>query len=215
MFRIGAILLVALAALVPGILVAQQADRPNDDIRVGDGWVYNRKDEITGFPIATFTSLVTEVSSTEIVTSAIFKGNSGRGFVVFDHDWNRLIDNNQKYSPHDGHGIHWPLAAGKEWRLEFLTSNTQTGANMKSVGVVKVVAQETVTTPAGMFETFKIDRQIKEFNTADPSRSFEMETLMWFAPQINLWVRRTFVLKQERRTRDSSTDELIQIVRKQ
>ena len=216
MFRVGVILLAGLAALSPRILAAQPVDRPNDDIRVGDRWVYDSKDDITGFPISTYTSLVTEVSPKEIVTRVIFKGRSN-GFVVFDRDWNRLVigQQNQKYNPSDGHGIRWPLAVGKEWRLEFTTSNTQTGVNTKSSSLAKVVAQETVTTLAGTFETFKIDRQIKEFNTADPSKYFDEEMFMWFAPQINHWVRRTLIVKQDRRTISSTTDELIEIARKQ
>jgi len=103
---------------------------------------------------------------------------------------------------------------GKEWRHQFFTSNTQTGNNAKASSLTKVVAQETVTTPAGTFETFKIDRQIKNFNVKDPSRYSDVEMLMWFAPQINHWIRRTFIVKQEKRTVSSTTDELIEIVKK-
>ena len=55
--------------------------------------------------------------------------------------------------------------------------------NTKSASLTKVVAQETVTTPAGTFETFKIERQMKEFIIADPSRYWDTQMLMWFAPQ--------------------------------
>ena len=103
---------------------------------------------------------------------------------------------------------------GKEWRSNYTTRSTQ-AANTKSTSLSKVVAQETVTTPAGTFETFKIDRQVKEYHTADPSRYQDIQMLMWFAPQINHWVRRTFIVKQEKRTVSGTTDELINIVKKQ
>jgi len=214
MIRSGAVLFMGLMVLWPRILAAQSVERPRDEVQVGDAWVYDRKDGITGLPMATFTSLVTEISPQEIATRAIGRGG-GQGFAVFDHDWNRLINGNQKYIPNDGHGIRWPLAVGKEWRHQFITGDTQTGNNTKSSSLTKVVAQETVTTAAGTFETFKIDQQIKSFNVKDPSRSSDVEMLMWFAPQINHWVRRTFIVKREKRTVSNETDELIEIMKKQ
>jgi hypothetical protein len=157
---------------------------------------------------------VTEVSPKEVVTHVIVRGRNDRGIVVFDHDWNRFVLNNQKFDPNDGTGVQWPLAVGKEWRSSYTTRSTQT-ANTKSSTLSKAVAQETITTPAGTFETFKIDRQVKEFNAADPSRYRDTQMLMWFAPQINHWVRRTFIVKQEKRTVSSTTDELIEIIKKQ
>jgi hypothetical protein len=184
MFRTWVAAVAGLAALWPHVVVAQSVDRPKD-VQAGDAWVYEEKDELTGFHIRTFTSLVTEVSPKEITINNLNKDNNGRGYVVFDHDWNRLVLGNQKYTPHDGHGIRWPLTVGKEWKSEFITRNTQTGVNTKSQSISKVVAKESITTPAGTFETFKIDRQVKGFNVADPTRSTETQFLMWFAPEIN------------------------------
>jgi hypothetical protein len=205
------------AALVPlwsCLATAQSGSGSSDDVRVGDGWVYDRTDDITGNPMDTFTSLVTEVSPQEIVTTAIYRGKKGRGFVVFDHDWDRTIDNNVKYKPNDGHGVRLPLAVGKEWRYEYTWSDSQNGANHKATGLSKVVAQESVTTPAGTFETFKVDRQVRDFTTADPSNLWDMQFLMWFAPQINYWVRRSIIMKFQKRTRSASTDELVDMFRK-
>ena len=215
MIRSRVVLFMGLMVLWPCVLVAQPVERPNEEVQVGDAWVYDNKDAITGLPISTYTSLVAEVSPKEIVTNLIFKGNNNRGLAVFDHDWNRLMINNQKFNPNDGHGVRWPLAVGKEWRQVYTTSNTQTGVNTKSSSLAKVVAQETVTTPAGTFETFKIERQIKEYNIADPSRYQDMQVVLWFAPQINHWVRRTFIVKREKRTVGNTMDELVQIMRKQ
>ena len=215
MIRIGVVLFIGLLVIWPPMLVAQSVERPSGEVQVGDAWVYDSKDGITGLPLSTYTSLVAEISATEIVTNAIFKGNNNRALVVFDHDWNRLVTNNQKFNPNDGHGVRWPLAVGKEWRSSYTTSNTQTGANTKVSSLAKVVAQETVTTPAGTFETFKIDRQLKEYSIADPSRYRDMQVIMWFSPQINHWVRRTSVVKQEKRTIANTSDELVQIIKKQ
>jgi hypothetical protein len=209
-----AIVLVALAALWPCVAAAQSADRPDDGIKVGDGWVYDRMDDISGNPKGTFTSLVTEVSAQEIVTNVNFQGKNGRGIVVFDHDWNRTLDNKIVFKPNDGHGVRLPLAVGKEWRSEYTFSNAKNGVNMKATSLAKVVAQEPLTTPAGTFDTFKIDRQVKEFNVADPSRLVETQFLMWFAPQINHWVRRTVITKVDKRVRNTTTDELTEVLHK-
>jgi hypothetical protein len=38
---------------------------------------------------------------------------------------------------------------------------------------------------------------------------------MWFAPQMNHWIRRTYIVKREERTVSRTTDELIEIMKKQ
>jgi hypothetical protein len=215
MVRTWFALVAGLAALWPHVALAQSVDRPKEDVQAGDAWVYEGKDAITGTHIRTYTSLVTEVSAKEIVTNLINKENGGRGYTAFDHDWNRLVVGIQKYNPNDGHGIRWPLAVGKEWKHDYIFSNTQTGVNMKSSSLAKVVAKESITTPAGTFETFKIDRRIKQFNVADPSRSQDVQFLMWFAPEINHWVRRTINFTVDKRLRSSSTEELLEVTKKE
>lgn len=212
MLRFSVLSLAVLMTLWPRLLVAQPT--ADNEVRVGDMWVYDRKDEVTGLPMDTFTSLVTEVSAKEIVTNTIFRGKPGNGLIVFDHSWNRTMDNDTRYNPNDAHGIQLPLAVGKEWRAQYISQNLKTGANTKASSLSKVVAQETITTAAGTFDTFKIDRNVREFNAADPSRLWNIQLLMWFSPQINHWVRRTYVLKAENRVRASSTDELIDLMGK-
>jgi hypothetical protein len=215
---VSKILAISLALLLlatwPRVLRSQPAE-PNDGVHVGDLWVYDQTDDLTKTPINTYTSMVTDVSPKEITTSIIIRGNSGRAFVVFDHDWNRIVLNDIRFTPNDGQGIHAPLAVGKEWRSDYTSKNAQNGVAMKGSSLSKVVAQETVTTAAGTFDTFKIDRQLKEYNVADPSRFLDTEMFMWFSPQIDHWIRRSFVGKVESRVRSASTDELIKYLQKQ
>lgn len=206
MFRIGLLAIVA-AALWPCVLAAQSSQAPNEGVQVGDRWVYESKDEITGFPKDTYTYIVTEVSKDQVVSSLTFPGKTS-SIVVFNRDWS-IIDNGLwKFRPHSGQDIQLPLAVGKQWRAEFEAKNAQNGANRKGSTLSKVVAQETITTPAGTFETFKIDWQEREFSTADPSKSSETEVVSWFAPQINRWVRRTSVTKIDKRVRTNTSEEL-------
>jgi hypothetical protein len=154
---------------------------------------------------------VSEITPKEISTHLTFRGGNGSALVVFDHEWNRIKNGNLEYKPHDANGVQFPLVVGKEWRLQFFTSNTKTGANFKTSDLSKVVAQETVTTPAGTFDIFRIERQVTEFNTADPSRSTEAQVTLLYAPQINHWVRRAILTKLQKRLLSQETDELVEV----
>jgi hypothetical protein len=196
------------SALWSDALLGQPADQASDAVRVGDRWVYDTKDEITGFPKATYSQVVTEVSPKEVVLSLTFRGQNGSSLLVYDHDWNRIEQSNVKFRPNDGQGIRLPLAVGKEWRAEYEARITQTGAATKGSVLSKVVGRETVTTPAGTFDTFKIETRVQNINTSDPSQLSQFENVIWFAPQVNHWVRRTLVTKNRNRTSSSSSEEL-------
>ena len=196
------------SALWSDALLGQPADQANDAVRVGDRWVYETKDEITGFPKATYSHVVTEVSPKEVVVNLSFRGQNGSSLMVYDHDWNRIEQSNAKFRPNDGQGIRLPLAVGKEWRAEYEARATQTGAVSKGSVLSKVVGREMITTSAGTFDTFKIETRVQNINTADPSQLFLYENVIWYAPQVNHWVRRKLVTKARNRTQSSTSDEL-------
>jgi hypothetical protein len=206
--RLRLILLAGLAALWPQILAAQSPDQANDAVRVGDRWVYDTKDEVTGFPKDTYTQIVTEVSKDEIVTNLTYRGKNGSTLIIFNRDWGLLDNTTWKYKPNNGQGLPSALAVGKEWRSQYEAKNTQNGMNFKGSTSSKVTAQEKITASAGSFDTFKIERQSSDLNTADPSKIFESQIVTWFAPQINHWVRRTFLVKFEKRIRSNTSEEL-------
>ena len=110
--------------------------------------------------------------------------------------------------------IQAPLTIGKEWRFEYTGKDLQNGIVRKDTGLSKVVGQESITTSAGTFDAFKVDRRVKEYNVADPSRLFDLEMLMWFSPQVNHWVRRNYVVKGEGRVLSSTSEELINYLQK-
>jgi hypothetical protein len=101
-----------------------------------------------------------------------------------------------------------PLTVGKEWRSEYESRNTQTGAATKGMVASKVLGQEMVTTAAGTFETFKVQTRIRDVDASDPSKLWEYENLLWFAPEANRWVRRALVSKFQQRVRSSTSEEL-------
>jgi hypothetical protein len=197
-----------LAVAWPRIAAAQSPEDAGGPVRVGDRWVYDTKDELTGYSKETYTEIVTDVSPKETIVNFTVSGNPISAAITYDHDWNCIDNLVWKYKPSDGQGIRLPLAVGKTWRTEFEAKHAQTGVNVKGSSLSKVVAQEPVTTTAGTFDTFKIERQVKQFNTADPSKLTEVQVVIWYAPQINHFVRRTTLVKFEKRTRSNKSEEL-------
>jgi hypothetical protein len=66
-----------------------------------------------------------------------------------------------------------------------------------------------VTTKAGTFETFKIETTISSRNAKDPTMKTETATVTWYAPAIDHWVKRTFILRVDDHLRDNNTSELV------
>jgi hypothetical protein len=71
-----------------------------------------------------------------------------------------------------------------------------------------------VTTPAGTFETFKIERHVRQHNTVDETKGSETDVVTWYARRVNRWVRRTFVTRIEKRVRSSMSEEFADFSRK-
>ncbi|HLH95496.1 MAG TPA: hypothetical protein VKW08_10305 [Xanthobacteraceae bacterium] len=203
-----------IALLFPGVLVAQSPDGDEGPVRVGDIWVYDTKDEVAGYPKATYSELVTEVSAKEILTEISVSGSAGSAILTYDPDWNRIDNLVWRFKPNDGQGISLPLAVGKTWRAEFDSKNNQTSLTFRGSSLSKVTAREAITTAAGTFQTFKIERQIRQFNTNNPARHLDSLVIDWYSPQINHWVRRTFYTTQDKRVRASTSEELTDFSRK-
>jgi len=213
MIRTGLLSIVA-AALWPCVLAAQSPGAPNEGVQVGDRWVFDRSDEMTGFPKDTYTRIVTAVSEKEIITDFYVRGNSAKTIMIFDRDWGLIDNSTVKYKPNNGQGIRLPLAVGKSWRAEYDEKNYNTGANMHGSAISKVTAQESLTTSAGTFDTFKIEILIKAFPPADPSKQWEYQIIRWYAPQVNYWVREKYLAKFDKRTRVSTSTELVDFSQK-
>jgi hypothetical protein len=142
------------------------------------------------------------------------RGKPGKALVIFDRDWD-LVDNlAAKYKPNDGQGARLPLAVGKTWRSEFDQKINQSGASFHGSVFAKVTGQESRTTEAGTFDTFKIEFLIKQFQSSDPSKLWDIQTIKWYAPQVNHWVRETSVMNFDKRTRSSTSAELVDFSRK-
>jgi hypothetical protein len=190
---------------------AQMADIAG--VLPGDRWVYEVTDEVSGELKLTTTVFVLDVSEQEINTRVSTRGTGARQ-IVFDQSWNRIDDSVWKYRPSDGSGIKKPLQVGKAWRFESKATHFQNGTALTITGESKVVGEEKVTTGAGTFDTFKIETKMRQVNPNDQTKASTINVVLWYAPSVNRWVRRTYKLQAEGRLRGSNTEELTDYSRK-
>ncbi|HEX3115048.1 MAG TPA: hypothetical protein VHQ48_06190 [Bradyrhizobium sp.] len=202
------------AASSPASVHPATAVNRMEEPQPGDHWTYEVRDEITGSVSATRENVVTEVTPTEISVRYKNLGGTNEGLNVYDRSWNVVEDRPWRYSPHDGSGIQTPLAVGKTWPVRTNNINSANGSIWKRSGTSKVVGQESVTTKAGTFDTFKIETTFTGSNVNNPTLKNEVTSLTWYAPAIDHWVRRTFVSRAGKRLQISNTTELIEYGRK-
>ena len=208
-----AILWIGFAFAYPSNVGAQFFQEADGAVRVGDRWVYDTRDEMAGLPKETYTEIVAQLSADEAVVNLTLSGRDGAVYVTYDRGWNCIDDLIWRFSPSNGGGVSLPLSVGKTWGLELDASNNLTGEKFRASSSSKVVAQENVTTAAGTFDTFKIERKVRQFDAADPSKLTESQIVLWYAPQVNHFVRRTTLVKFQDRTRSIMSEELADFTR--
>ena len=180
----------------------------------GDHWTYEIRDDVTG---RVRENVVTEVTPTTISVryKKLGANNAEEGFTVYDRSWNVVEARPWRYSPHDGSGIQSPLEVGKTWPVRTNNINSANGNVWKRSGASKVIGQESVTTKAGTFDTFKIETTFTGTNVNNPTLKNEVTSLTWYAPAIDHWVKRTFVSRANKHLQINNAIELIEYGRKQ
>lgn len=184
----------------------------------GDHWTYEIRDEITGKITATREHAVTEVTPAHVSVRSRKIGSSNNnedGFAVYDRSWNIVEGRPWRYSPNDGSGIQSPLAVGKTWPVRTNNVNSASGAVWRRSGTSKVVGEESITTKAGTFETFRIETTFTGTNVNNPMMKNEVTSITWYAPAIDHWVKRTFVSRANNHLRINNVIELVEYGRKQ
>jgi hypothetical protein len=185
-----------------------------EDAQTGDHWTYELRDEITGDVKSTFLQTVLEATANEISVRATILGNPNNGFLTFDRGWNVINNGIWRYSPNDGTGIRTPLTVGKSWSVKSNDVNSTAGVTWRRSGTAKVLGQESITTKAGTFDTFRVQIALQVQNSNDPTKKLQVTQDTWYAPTIDHWVKRTFESRQDGRLREKNTVELIEYGRK-
>jgi hypothetical protein len=194
-----------------GCCAAQTADP--GPVRVGDRWSYNVNDSLTGDPRPAITIVVGEINDKSITTRVTLQGRDRPVTAVFDPDWGRIDDGAWRLRP-SGIGIKKPLQIGKEWKSDASAVSLQSGIVARATGAAKVVGREQVTTPAGTYDTFRIDMTVRMINSNDQTRSQTWTFVLWYAPAVNRWVKRTAEWRFEGQLRDSFVEELTDFSRR-
>lgn len=185
-----------------------------EDLQVGDHWTYELRDDVSGDVKSTLTNTVTDVSASQINIRIGKLGTTNTGYQTYDHSWNLINSGVWRNRPNDGTGIQLPLAVGKTWSFKSTDLNNTAGVSWKRSGTSKVVAQESVTTSAGTFDTFKIETSIQVQNANDPTKKIQTVQQTWYAPSIDHWVKRSSVSRSETRVIDKNTIELVEYGRR-
>lgn len=198
----------------PPAVESPNSPEPMEDVQLGDRWTYEVRDEITGEIKSTMTNTVTDVSASEIGIRIGWLGSSNSGYHTFDRSWNMTNNGVWRFTPNDGGGIKAPLAVGKTWPVKSTELNSSAGYSSRRSGTSKVVAQESVTTRAGTFDTFKIETTYQVQSSNDPTRKVQVVLQMWYAPVIDHWVKRSFISRSEGRVRENNSVVLVEYGRR-
>ena len=202
------------ASQSPPAVESPGGPEPMEEAQLGDRWTYELRDEITGEVKSTITNTVTDVSAAEISIRTGILGNSTSGYLTYDRSWNATMNGAWRYSPNDGTGARAPLTVGKTWPIKATDSNSTAGVSWKRTGTAKVAAQESVTTRAGTFDTFRIEASFQIQNANDPTKKWQIVQQTWYAPAINHWVKRTYASRSEGRVRERNIVELVEYGRR-
>ena len=137
------------------------------------------------------------------------------GASAFDRSWNLIRLGPWQYFPYDStSGIQTPLTVGKTWTYQFKSVNAGSGFTWNRSGSSKVVGQETVTTKAGTFETFRIETTASGSEFRDPTATEEMTLQTWYAPAIGHWVKRSRIIRSSNHLAVNNTSEIVEFGRK-
>jgi hypothetical protein len=185
-----------------------------EEPQVGDHWTYEMRDEITGDLKSTTTHTITDVSATEISVRFEVLGKSGFGYQTYDRSWDIINSGTWRFTPNDGSGVRMPLAVGKSWAFKSSDANSTAGISLRRTGTSKVTAKENVTTRAGTFEAYKIETSIAMRNANDPTKKSQFEQQVWYAPELNHWVKRTYVSRSDGQVRDRGALEMVEYGRR-
>ena len=190
------------------------AQESMEDTQLGDHWTYEFRDDISGDVKSVLTHTVTDLTDSQIGVRITRAGNANSGYQTFDRSWNVINSGVSRYAPNDGTGIRAPLAVGKTWSFKSNDINGTSGFSGRRSGTSKVTTQENITTPAGTFDTFRIETsiQIQNANNATDKAQVVMQT--WYAPAIDHWVKRSFLLRSDSRVREKNTVDLVEYGRR-
>lgn len=173
--------LLALALLVTGLAHAQRVERPT--MQVGDRWKYETKDGLTQLVTGQTERIITAVGSDQI--EAMENGLPAR----YTLDLNPLETPENRFDP-ASRALSFPFAPGDTWRHDGKVAYKSTGAEGRNQYSVRVVGPETITVPAGRFDTVKLVMEgYVTVHVMGSSRSTPFVRTYWYAPTLKAYAK--------------------------
>lgn len=184
-------LVVILVAFLSTAAAAFGAERP--DIKVGDTWTYSRTDLWTNVKDLEWTDRVVEIDEQTIKTVRE-RVNGSSATSTYNKELNLLESAEStgaitKYSPYRPR-YKFPLEVGKSWDGNYKMSINGGDRQFRYQMDVRVLGTETVTVPAGTFETFKIEMK-GYYNAVRGTGSWSGSTkyIYWYSPDVKASVK--------------------------
>ena len=195
--------------------LAQPATQPINmsEVAVGDHWTYEVTDETEGRITSIEKVIVTDTSDNKIAARIDYVNTGRFKGLVYDKSWNIFRDGTSHYSPSSGTGIRLPLTLNAEWQAKVDQVSDDGFAWIINVNS-HVTGQETITTKAGTFQTYIIDATEVIRSTRYPKYTAQTSFRSWFSPEVNHWVRRSVVRREEGLIIRNQTLELTEYGRK-
>lgn len=185
---------------------SQQTHLPNT--HVGDRWQYRVIDGFTNETTLEFSQRVVDLNDREIVVQ--FQGNNapGKRLLYFTRDWNQVDNGSTKFDPFRPE-FKFPMDVGMSWKQEYRSRNSR-GQASTSYAYIKVSAFEKVTTPAGVFDAYRIETDVESRGADANAIISKARIITWYAPAAQKHVRREAVMSADGRTREKTIDELVE-----
>jgi hypothetical protein len=168
-------------------LGAQAADLPaaqTPTFTVGDSWTYSLSDPRTPARMFSFVQTVHSITGSTIALTV--SNNGGTMPASMDQNGNLTSIGTKQYLPSDSK-LKFPIAVGGNWTSNF-TTRTGNGDATTTLSA-KVVGVESVQTPAGTFQAFRIE---ETGSVAAPSGKYQFTETDWYAPDAKRIIKFTF-----------------------
>ena len=151
---------------------------------VGDSWTYSLSDPRTPSRSFSFVQTVHAVNPGTIEVTV--SNNGGTMPASMDQNGNLTSIGTKQYLPSDSK-LKFPIAVGGSWSGTF-TTKTGNGDATTLISA-KVVGVESVQTPAGTFDAFRIE---ESGNVSAPSGKFQFTETDWYAPDAKRIIKFVF-----------------------
>jgi hypothetical protein len=184
-YEMKKVLLLLTIWLMPlSVLHAQQADTPT--YKVGDAWIWITTDTLTKIETGKTTLRVDSIDENINLISGAGQSPTIKWALDGRYLSNQKSGRSMKYlNPSE-----FPLTLGKKWIIEVEWTNPD-GRKGKTKQDAVVSAIEEITTKAGNFTAYKIERFGFYENFTANSRGKQVETI-WYSPDAGVAVKSTF-----------------------